>query len=314
MATSDVVTAAGVGHAVPLRNRMPLSRWIREIGWRHVLLLIGVFFALFPVVWIVSASINRVDNLQTARLIPQEVTFDNYKELFVKVEGASIDPALTPVGNWLANSWKIALIAATFNLALAALAAFAFSRLRFRGRRAGLLSLLLVQIFPQFLAFVALFILGQQIADVAPALGLGTHIYLIGVYMGGAIGFNAFLLKGFMDTIPASLDESAEVDGATPWQIFWRVVMPLTRPAMAVIFIITFVNLFAEVLLASFLLRETSQFTLAQGLTLFVSSEYSAKWGNLAAAALIGAFPIVVTFLVAQKQIIGGLTQGAVKG
>jgi ABC-type maltose transport system permease subunit len=117
-----------------------------------------------------------------------------------------------------------------------------------------------------------------------------------------------------MDTIPASLDESAVVDGAGPFQIFWRIVLPLTRPALAVIFIITFVNLFGELILASTLLTSTANFTLPVGLSLFVSSEYSAKWGTIAAAALIGAAPIVLTFLVAQRQIIGGLTQGAVKG
>ena len=134
------------------------------------------------------------------------------------------------------------------------------------------------------------------------------------VYLGGAIGFNAFLIKGFMDTIPAELDESAEVDGASPWQIFSRIVFPLSRPVLAVIFIITFINIYSEYILARTLLRSTQEFTMAVGLQLFVESNYSAKWGNLAAAAIIGAAPIVLTFLVAQKQIIGGLTQGSVKG
>ena len=128
------------------------------------------------------------------------------------------------------------------------------------------------------------------------------------------MGFNVFLIKGFMDTIPGSLDESAKVDGAGPFQIFWRIVFPLSRPILAVIFIITFTSLFAEVILASTLLTATDNFTLPVGLTLFISSDYSAKWGNIAAAALLGALPIVLTFLLAQRHIIGGLTQGAVKG
>lgn len=208
----------------------------------------------------------------------------------------------------------MAIIASIFNVLLAALAAYAFSRLRFRGRRAGLLTLLLVQVFPQFLGFIALFLLAQQIGDVLPAAGLNTHTFLIMVYMGGAIGFNTFLIKGFMDTIPVSLDESARVDGAGPAAIFGRIVLPLARPVLAVIFIITFINLYSEFILARVLLSSTEEFTLAVGLQLFVQSEYAAKWGNLAAAALLGALPIVTTFLVAQKQIIGGLTQGAVKG
>jgi ABC-type maltose transport system permease subunit len=285
---------------------MSPRRWARELGWRHVVAIVGVLFSLYPVVWILSAAFNSVDNLQTARLIPADVTGANFRELF--------ESTLYPVDTWLVNTWKVALIASALNVFLASLAAFAFSRLRFRGRRLGLLSLLLIQVFPQFLGFIALFILGQQIGEVAPAVGLGTHIYLITVYMGGAIGFNAFLLKGFMDTIPNSLDESAQVDGASPFQIFLRVVLPLTRPALGVIFILSFIGLFAEVILASFLIRETQQFTLAVGLNLFVQSDYTARWGPLAAAAVLGAGPIVVTFLVAQKQLVGGLTAGAVKG
>ncbi len=287
-------------------NRMSAKRWIREIGWRHVVLIIATFFALYPVVWVLSAAFNPVDNLSAARLIPRSFTFDNFTELF--------ESDLTPFGTWLFNSWRVALIAASLNVILAALASFAFSRLRFRGRRAGLLSLLLIQVFPQFLGFIALFLLAQQIGDIFPAAGLNTQTYIIMVYLGGAIGFNAFLIKGFMDTIPAELDESAEVDGASPWQIFSRIVFPLSRPVLAVIFIITFINIYSEYILARTLLRSTQEFTMAVGLQLFVESNYSAKWGNLAAAAIIGAAPIVLTFLVAQKQIIGGLTQGSVKG
>ncbi len=292
--------------ARPIENRMSAARWVREIGWRHLILLMAVAFSLFPVVWIVSAAFNSIDNLAAARLIPDSVTLDNFTELF--------DEPLTPLRTWIWNTWKVAAIAATLNVALAALASFAFSRLRFRGRRVGLLTLLLVQVFPQFLGFIALFLLGQQIGDIFPAAGLDTHTFLIMVYLGGAIGFNVFLMKGFMDSIPTSLDESAVVDGASSWQVFSQIVLPLSRPVLAVIFIITFIGIYGEYILARVLLRSTEQFTLAIGLQLFVTSDYSARWGNLAAAALIGAAPIVLTFLVAQKQILGGLTQGAVKG
>jgi arabinogalactan oligomer/maltooligosaccharide transport system permease protein len=287
-------------------NRMSFGRWMREIGRRHIVMLVGVAFALYPVVWIVSAAFNKVQSLVAARLIPREVTFDNFTTLFGN--------STVPFPTWITNSYKVALAAAVLNVLLAAAGAFAFSRLRFKGRRLGLLSLLLVQVFPSFLGFIALFLLAQQVGDVFPAAGLGTHLFLILVYLGSAMGFNVFLIKGFMDTIPGSLDESAKVDGAGPFQIFWRIIFPLSRPVLAVIFIITFTTLFAEVILAATLLSSTSQFTLPVGLTLFISSEYSAKWGNIAAAALLGALPIVFTFLIAQRHIIGGLTQGAVKG
>ena len=279
---------------------------MREIGWRHALLVLFAGFSLYPVIWILSAAFNSSDSLATARLIPRSVTIENFTGLF--------DNPLTPVGSWLWNTWKVAIIASLLNVLVAALAAYAFSRLRFRGRRAGLLTLLLVQVFPQFLGFIALFLLAIQVGETFDGFGVNSHTFLIMVYLGGAIGFNAFLIKGFMDTIPNSLDESAKVDGASPAQIFFRIVFPLARPVLAVIFIITFINIYSEFILARTLIRAADQFTLAVGLQLFVESEYSAKWGSLAAAALIGAAPIVLTFLIAQKQIIGGLTSGAVKG
>lgn len=309
MASRDVVTtppATKSRPTVPERRRMTPRRWFRELGWRHVLLLTFAFFSLFPVVWIVSASVNSSDNLATARLIPRSLTTENFTDLFTN--------SLTPVGTWLWNTWKVAIIASVLNVIVAALAAYAFSRLRFRGRRAGLLTLLLVQVFPQFLGFIALFLLAIQVGQTFPGFGVNSHTFLVMVYLGGAIGFNAFLIKGFMDTIPVSLDESAKVDGASPSAIFFRIVFPLARPVLAVIFIITFINIYSEFILARTLIRATEQFTLAVGLQLFVQSEYAAKWGSLAAAALIGALPIVLTFLIAQKQIIGGLTSGAVKG
>jgi ABC-type maltose transport system permease subunit len=286
----------------------PLGRrWFAVVGWRHLVLIIGSLFALYPLIWVVSSSINAVDNLAGAKLIPDNTTWDNYREIFS-------NPSQTPFLTWLRNSWFVAAVASALNVFLAAMAAYAFSRLRFRGRRVGLLTLLLVQIFPQFLLFIPIFLLLTAVGDVFPVMGENTLIGLILVYLGGAIGFNAFLIKGFMDSVPPSLDESARVDGASPFMIFYKIILPLARPALAVIFIITFVNIYAEFILAQTLLRSTENFTYAIGLRLFVNSDYAAKWGQLGAAAVVGAAPIVVTFLIAQRSIISGLTQGAVKG
>lgn len=286
---------------------LPPRRWLREVGWRHLVALIVVFFALYPVVWIISASVNPVDSLSNAKLIPDGATLDSYRTIFS-------NPELNPFMTWLWNSWKISILAASFNLLLAAMAAYAFSRFRFKGRRLGLLSLLLVQVFPQYLMFIAIFLILQRVGVVFPALGLNTHAGLILVYLGGAIGFNTFLIKGFMDSVPTSLDEAARVDGAGPSLIFWRIILPLTRPILAVIFIITVVNTFSEYLLARTLLRSTSQLTYILGLQNYTIAEYSSKWGELAAGAVVGALPIVLTFLIAQKAIVSGLTQGSVKG
>jgi ABC-type maltose transport system permease subunit len=255
----------------------------------------------------VSASINPIDTLSSAQLIPDGATFENYEEILENPPGS-------PFMTWLWNSWKIALVVAVVDVLLASMAAYAFSRFRFTGRRIGLLSMLLVQVFPQFLAFVAIFLILDQVGEVFPAIGLDTHLGLMLVYLGGAIGFNTFLIKGFMDSVPISLDESARMDGATPAQVFWRIIMPLVRPALAVIGVIAFITTFGEFVLARTLISSVEKLTFTVGIQTFTLADYASKWGQLAAGAVIGSLPIVVTFLVFQRAIVGGLTQGAVKG
>ena len=153
-------------------------------------------------------------------------------------------------------------------------------------------------------------------ADVTiiPVVGLNTHPGIILVYLGGSIGVNTWLIKGFMDSIPFSLDESAVVDGATQWDIFSKIILPLSRPVLAVIFVITFVFIYNEYIIASIILRQTEQLTYPLGLQLLTTGQYSAQWGQIAAGAVIGAAPIVVVMMAAQEQLVGGLTAGAVKG
>ena len=283
--------------------------WIRTVGWRHLVAILAAMFALYPVLYIVSASLSTNDSLASATIIPKDVSLDSYREFFNPE-----NPNITPFTTWLRNSWIVSLAAASLNVALAAMAAYAFSRFRFKGRRTGLLGLLLVQIFPQYLAFVAILLIMINIGNVFPAIGLDTLAGLTLVYLSGAIGFNTFLIKGFMDSIPESLDESARVDGAGVGTIFLKIILPLTRPALAVIFVISFITLFGEFLLARTLLSTTSNFTLAVGLQLFATADYGAKWGLLSAAVVIASLPIVLTFLIAQRAIVSGLTGGAVKG
>lgn len=288
-------------------SRLPFRMWWRIVGWRHLVLLAAVLFTLFPVVWTVSASINPIDTLSGSQLIPDGTTFDNYDAILD-------NPPESPFMTWLWASYRISFIVASVSLMLTAMAAYAFSRFRFRGRRVGLLSLLLVQVFPQLLAVVAIFLILQQMGNVLPEIGLDTHLGLMLVYLGGAIGVNTFLIKGFMDSVPVTLDESARVDGASPWTIFWRIILPVVRPALAVIFIINFVTTFNEFILARTLLSSVSELTYAVGVQTFSLNDYASKWGQLAAGAVIGAFPIVLTYLVFQRAIVSGLTQGAVKG
>ena len=312
MAASE--RTATVGQAAPASvqpkfayPRMPAAKWWRVLGWRHAVLIVAVLFSLYPIVWMVSASINPIDTLSSAQLVPEGASFENYGEILANPPGS-------PFMTWLWTSWKVSLVVSVVSVLLSAMAAYAFSRFRFTGRRIGLLSMLLVQVFPQFLAFVAIFLILDQIGEVFPAFGLDTHAGLILVYLGGAIGFNTFLIKGFMDSVPIDLDESARVDGASAAQIFWRIIVPLVRPVLAVIAVIAFVITFGEFVLARTLLSSVDQLTYTVGLQTFTLSEYASKWGQLAAGAVIGSVPIVVTFLVFQRAIVSGLTQGAVKG
>lgn len=281
-----------------------LSRW--GSAWRHAILLLCTVFALFPVAWIVSASFQPGNSLLLQTLIPAHPTLVHYRELFANPQH--------PFGLWIVNSVKIALITAVGNVTLTALAAYPFSRFRFRGRRAGLFALLLVQLFPQMLAMVAIYLLLLAIGEYIPALGLNTHAGLVMVYLGGALGVNTWLMKGFFDTIPRSLEESAQIDGATPFQAFARIVLPLSRPILAVIFILSFIGVYSEYLLARVLLSSDRLYTLSVGLQLFVQNQYATRWGVFAAAAVLGALPILTLFLLAQRYLVSGLTQGAVKG
>ncbi len=280
--------------------------WFKEYGWRHLIGLIFVTFAIYPILFVLTNSFADFANLSNSKLIPSGLTLKHYRLL-------SGDP-LVPYFTWLFNTYKVAFIASIFNVFLGTLAAFAFSRLQFKGRRAGLLTLVIVQMFPSFLAFVAIYLLFFQINDVAPFMGLGTHLGLILVYLGGSIGFNSWLIKGFMDTISPSLDEAAKIDGATDYQIFSKIIAPLSRPILVVIFVITFIGIYSDFILAAIFLKDKNLWTVAVGINTVFIDDFNADWGVIAASSVVAATPIAILFIFFQKQITGGLTAGSVKG
>ena len=280
--------------------------WFKDYGWRHLIGLIFVTFAIYPILFVLTNSFADFANLSNSKLIPSGLTLKHYRLL-------SGDP-LVPYFTWLFNTYKVAFIASIFNVFLGTLAAFAFSRLQFKGRRAGLLTLVIVQMFPSFLAFVAIYLLFFQINDVAPFMGLGTHLGLILVYLGGSIGFNSWLIKGFMDTISPSLDEAAKIDGATDYQVFSKIIAPLSRPILVVIFVITFIGIYSDFILAAIFLKDKNLWTVAVGINTVFIDDFNADWGVIAASSVIAATPIAILFIFFQKQITGGLTAGSVKG
>lgn len=294
----------------PVRRKATMltrkQRRALSVGVRWAVAVILMIFAVFPVVWIVSASFNPSDTLGTQRLIPSTVGLDNYRKL--------LNSTIFPFTTWLWNSIKIATITTILSVSITTLAAYAFSRFRFTGRVTMLKAILLIQVFPGILAMVAIFLMISQVGSLIPAFGLNTHAGLILVYLGGAMGINIWLMKGFFDSIPRDIDESAMVDGADHWQIFTRLLLPLMRPILVVIAILSFIGVYGDFVLARVLLKDTQLYTLMVGLQLFTAGQFSQQWGQFTAGALIGAFPIMLIYLILQDQIVGGLTQGAVKG
>jgi arabinogalactan oligomer/maltooligosaccharide transport system permease protein len=279
---------------------------LKETWWRHLVALIAIFFSLFPIAYVASGAFSAVPSISAAKLIPDQLTLHNFGILFH-------EPA-TNYARWYANTMIIALCVSLLTVMTGALAAYAFSRFRFKGRRLGLLSLLLIQMFPQLLLIVAIYLIVLQTGKVFSFIGLNTLTGLILVYLGGAMGVNTWLLKGFFDTIPNELDESARVDGATPAQVFWGVVLPLATPVLAVIALFSFIGVINEFVIASVLLQNSDKFTLALGLRSFIDQQYSEHWGPFAAGVLLTAPPVVLLFLFLQRFIVAGLTGGAVKG
>jgi arabinogalactan oligomer/maltooligosaccharide transport system permease protein len=278
--------------------------------WRHLVALAAVLVALGPLAYVVSAAFNADSSLGGSSLIPREVTLQNFRDIFHDPNPEHDTRYLT----WYANSFVIAAVAAVFNVFLGALAAYAFSRFRFKGRRFGMLALLLIQMFPAFLALVAIYLLLLRTGEVFSTMGLNSRPALIMVFLGGALGVNAWLMKGFFDTIPAELDESARVDGATPAQVFWGVILPLAAPVLAVVGIITFVFLLNEFILTSALLQTADKFTLPVGLRTYINQQYAELWGPFAAGALLAAIPVAIIVMAFQRFFVRGLTAGAVKG
>jgi len=286
------------------RKRMSGARWFTELGWRHIVAVVAVLFAVFPLVYLLSASLSDKGTLGASN------------DLFATVSGGSYRALndTTMFWRWMGNTVLIASVTALGTVLMGAAAAYAFSRFRFSGRRVGLTSLLIIQMFPQMLAFVAIFLLLLSLGEVVPSLGINSKLALICVYLGGALGVNTFLMYGFFNTIPRELDEAAKIDGATHAQTYWSIILRLAAPVLAVVALLSFISTFAEFIVARLVLPQEKNWTLAVGLYSMVSSQQNQNWGLFAAGAMIATVPILVLFLYLQKYIVGGLTAGSVKG
>jgi arabinogalactan oligomer/maltooligosaccharide transport system permease protein len=288
-----------------LTNKMVRDRWLGYFG-RLLIIAAALLFAYFPIVWIASASVNETGTLNTQRLVPAKFGFNNFHEL--------VNSDIHPFQTWIWNSIKVASITSILSVMISALGAYAFSRFRFRGRRNLMLTVFLVQVFPNSLTIVGTFLLVQAIGKNVPSLGLNRLGGVIMVYLGTALGINTWLMKGYFDSIPRELDESARIDGASDMLIFVRIILPLVRPVLAVVGILTFISTYSDVVIAVILLKNKDVQTLALGLWRLISDNFNQDWGVFAAGALIGAIPIVIIILAFQRFFVSGLTEGAVKG
>jgi maltose/maltodextrin transport system permease protein len=290
----------------------------KQARWRtfaaHAVLWIFLALTLFPLLAVVSISL-RPGNFATGSLIPTEISLEHWKLAlgipYQAADGSLVQPPF-PVLTWLWNSIKIATLSAFLIVAISTTAAYAFARLKFRFQKTILNSMLLLQMFPPVLALVAIFAIFETIGNFVPALGVETHAGLVVAYLGG-IATHVWTIKGYFETIPVEIEENAKVDGATHWQAFYRVLLPMAVPILMVVFVLAFIGTIIEYPVASVLLREETNLTLAVGSKYFLHDQRF-LWGDFAAAAVLSGLPITAVFLLAQRWIVSGLTAGGVKG
>ncbi len=305
--TLPTIEQAHDGGSAPLvPKRRPFGVWFKDKGWRHAVGIVTTIFAVFPLLYVLSAALDSNGTLVGSNGLFSRFDTGNFTALFS-------DPS-RPFGRWFLNTLVVGLVTSAATVFLGAMAAYAFSRMRFKGRRVGLLTLLLLQMFPQLLAVVAIFLLLSGISQVIPALGLGSQLGLIMVYLGGALGVNTYLMYGFFNTVPQSLDEAAKIDGASHVQIFFGIILRLVTPILAVVGLLAFIGISSEFVIASVVLTDPDSQTLAVGLYSYVAQQRSENWGVFAAGAVIAAVPVMALFLFLQKYIVSGLTAGSVKG
>ena len=286
--------------------------------WRllaaHAFLLALCAVVVFPFLVVLSVSL-RPGNFASGSLIPQAISLEHWRYVLglsvIGPDGQPMQPDL-PVLRWLWNSIKVATLSGAVTLLLSTTASYALARMKFRGRQQLLTGLMLMQMFPAVLALVAIYAIFDRIGAAFPAIGLNTHWSLVLAYSGG-IAMHVWTLKGYYDTIPAEIEEAARVDGATSWQSFWRVLLPMALPILMVVFMLAFIGSIIEYPVASVLLTQQDQLTLAVGSKLFVH-EHNFRWGDFAAVAILSGLPITVVFVLAQRWLIAGLTAGGTKG
>ena len=289
---SGIVTTSELKYERKLRPAERRMAWISRIFIWFMLLVV-----LFPVFAVVSASMAKGEVFTQTTLIPSAFTLENYSKVLTE----------TNFLIWVKNSLIICVIVSVLQLLLTVPMAFAFSRLKFWGRKNGLMMLLLLQMFPAAMSLPAILALAYRLDGM-------DHIITLIIVQAGAGAFNIWLLKGAIDGIPKELTEAAYVDGASTFQTFTMIILPLIRNMLLVIFLFTFIGAYSEFVFASALLKSPESLTLAVGMQQFITNNFSANWTQYSAAAIMASIPIVAFATIAQKYMAKGLTAGSVKG
>jgi arabinogalactan oligomer / maltooligosaccharide transport system permease protein len=265
---------------------------------RHAILILFVAIALWPVMDVVSISLRPGNRLRTTELefIPYDWTLDSYRQLLTSHD----------FWRWLGNSLLVSGAVTITGSALASIGGYAFSRFRFVGRQAMMISILTTQMFPATMLMLPLYLMIAKLGLINTYIGLGIF------YISTALPFCIWQMKGFYDTIPVSLEEAARIDGCTPWQAFRRVILPLATPGLVITALFSFMSAWSEYLVAAQILQDRSMFTLPLGLKSFQSS-MSTQWGLYAAASILVSVPVVIVFVLLSRYLVSGLTLGSVK-
>ncbi|WP_121610956.1 sugar ABC transporter permease [Mesobacillus foraminis] len=283
-----------------MRSDMKKQKFFRLL-LSYGLLTFMTVVIIYPLLWTVGASFNPGNSLVSTSIIPENPTLDHYKELFAGKESLQY-------GKWYLNSLKISIFTMIGTIVSVSFTAYAFSRFRFKGRKNALTLFLLLQMIPQFSALIALFVLAQILGM------MNSHWLLILLYIGGQIPMNTYLMKGYMDSIPIDLDESAKIDGASNTRIFLQIIMPLSRPMLAVVAMNGFTGPLGDFVLSSTILRTPESYTLPIGLYNLVNEVMGASYTTFAAGAILISIPIAIIFIMLQKNFVSGLTAGGTKG
>ena len=281
---------------------MRRSTWAMPLT--HAALVVICLVTLYPVLWVVGLALSPTQGFTPGLWpLPAHPTLDNFAELL----GSTDKDGHLLFWRQLFNSVLISALTTAVGMLLSMTAAYAMSRFAFAGRKLGLTALLATQMFPATMMSVPLYAIMNRLHL------LNTLTGLVLVYSTSAVPFCVWMLKGYFDTIPRDLEEAALLDGASHGQIFWRVVLPLARPALAVTALFSFMTAWNEFILAATFLDDATKFTLPVALQRFVG-EYKTEWGHFAAGALVVSAPVMAVFFALQKHLVGGLTAGGVKG